>query len=691
MVEIKIDGVWVDITSQVLNQITYDRRADEVLDSGTFAFQSKTIDYNIAPLTHCRIDGVFWLCSSECNLIVPTEYYNHEVSLLEPTYMAHTVIIGSKAFSNRGAYKTHNDKIQILVELATSKNKLLFGADADEYTIEPFIASKNIEREFTFGAGTSLFQMLLEIGKTVDAIPRIASFSEGVVGNTIYHITWDYLDSNTEYVLDNKRVLGVKYFQDVENYTEILETEMQNVVDRDTIVEVKNLTVRSEDFYINSDNQVLLLPSKAEEIVDLSVNLPYLLELLIYYNDNDLVSTLTPDLSGNYYYYSTLKNNTLFKPVINEFEAILKAKGIPIPEDNYQFWHYVDTDSTVYRGYFRYMNYLDDTIIKEFNLSDILLEKAQWDNLLDLSEQPKYFMYESGSNKIENLNKTYKNDLWSNILNITTYSAMQEYIKALASKNTMSYGTVEIRTGLTDEDVASKYNNPINLSFNVSYKPMLDTYINSSNIKTPFNESNIKHTSRSFEASASVADFNLIAQSIDKTNEMLGMPEVTISYAGANYPSVGNLINIKDQNYYVSSIQTTITKGNYISYINLVSSYSKIAEVFGVASQYESTKLPLTGIIDRYVYCGETSLNFTFKPTGMRVRFINSEGYTQFVYKRGAYVSYGGTTYYVVSANDNYCYDTSMTTNSNLKSGNYENKQYPYGDEYNLTIKPIIR
>ena len=682
MVELLLEGTWVDITKQVKSVITYDKRVDEVFDTGTFSFESQAITYNIPPLTLCKIDNQYWFASSECNTIIPTEYYNHNVELLELTYIAHTVIIGTKAFSNRGAYKTHNDKLQILVELATSKNQLLFGAEADAYEIEPFIDSKNKEREFTFGAGTSLFIALLEIGKTVDAIPRITGFKTGVVGNTIWHIAWDYLDYNNTFTIDRNRLIQEKQFQDVENYTAMLEAEMQNVVDRDTIVEVKNLTVRSEDFYINSDNQVLLLPSKAEEIVDLSVNLPYLVELLIYYNDNNLVSTLTPDSSGNYYYYSTLKNNTLFKPVINEFEDILKSKGIPIPSDDYLFWHYVD-DLGYSKNYFRYMNYLDDTIIKEFNLTDIVLEKAEWDNLLDLSEQPKYFVYESGTNKIENLNKTYKNDLWNNIMDITTYSAMQEYINSLASENTMAYGTVEIRTGLTDDDVVSNYNNPINLLFNVSYKPIIDTYIKSTNTKKPFNESKIKNTSRSFEASASVSDFNLLQNSINKSNEMLGMPEITLTYVGSEIPSPANLIVYRDKNYYVSSVQTTINLGQYTSYINLVSSYSKVAEVFGVASQFESTRLPLTGIIDRFVYCGETSLNFNFKPTGMRVRFINNNGDTQFVYKRGAYVSYEGITYYVVSANDNYCFDTGMVENSDLKGGNYENKQYTYGDENN--------
>ena len=692
MVELLLEGTWVDITKQVKSVITYDKRVDEVFDTGTFSFESQAITYNIPPLTLCRIDDQYWFASSECNTIIPTAYYNHNVELLELTYIAHTVIIGTKAFSNKGAYKTHNDKIQILVELATSKNQLLFGTEADAYEIEPFIDNKNIEREFTFGAGTSLFIALLEIGKTVDAIPRITGFKKGIIGNTIWHIAWDYLDYNNTFTIDRNRLIQEKQFQDVENYTAMLEAEMQNVVDRDTIVEVKNLTVRSEDFYINSDNQVLILPSKAEEIVDFRVeydNAP--IQIIVTF----LPSTGWADglYDGEIHTWDELYQ----EPRIELFDSVRSLiYDYDLPFSSSLKVKYQIKSGTSYQQFI--IDYSTQQFIiagQGFPINDIILEKAQWD-LLDVSEQTKYMVYESGSNKIENLYSKYKNDIWSNILGITTKGAIQT-----KSWNIVTNETLETEEGVFKDFefyfygglIANneEYYNPIkNAKFIVKYKPIVDTYIKSTNTKKPYNESKIKDTSRSFEASASVSDFNLLQNSINKSNEMLGMPEITLTYVGSEIPSPANLIVYRDKNYYVSSVQTTINLGQYTSYINLVSSYSKVAEVFGVASQFESTKNPLNGIIDRYVYCGKYNNSMNYNITGIRIGYTDSLGDAQYVYKRGAYVSYQGTTYFIVSANDNYCYDTGMLLNSNLKGGIYENKQYPYSDLNNEQVNYYV-
>lgn len=693
MVEIKLNGEWTDITELLLNEIDYDRRSDEVFDSGTFSFQSKTIDYNIAPLTHCRIDGKLWLCSSESTLMRPKMYWNHDVSLLEPTYMAHTVIIGSKKFSNKGAYKTHNKKIRVLVELATSKNRLLFGTDADEYVIEPLIDSKNIEREFNFGAGTSLFQSLLEIGKTVNAIPQITDTSEGVLGQTIYNISWNYLDINNEFTLDERQILGIKYFQDVENYTAILETEMKDVVDRDTIVEVKNLTVRSEDFYVDSDNQVLILPSKVEEITDLRIlydSIPVTVTISF------LPSTGWADglYEGVTYAWDDLNKREVQSPIMQYLYDKLDSYNYPVGT-NMQILFQTKSGTSYKQFIVDYSNQPSNITAQGIPINDLILEKSQWD-LLDVSEQPKYFVYESGSDKIENIYSKYKGDVWSNILNITTNGALQSNDWNIIINDTIieSDGDTDVYKdfefyiygGLIGTTEA--YYNPIKgAKFNVKYKPMVNTFVKSKNNKRPFNEDKIKYTSRSFEGSASIADFNLLAQAIDKTNEMLGMPEITISYSGANYPNAGNMITIKDREYYVTSVQTSIISGKYISYINLVSSYSKIAEVFGVASQYESTKLPLNGIVDRYVYCGKYNNSMNYTIHGIRLGYTDSNGSTKYVYKRGAYVSYDGTTYFIVSANDNYCFETGIVVNDKIKaSDTYENKQYVYADSNNEQV-----
>lgn len=654
------EGV-VDITSQIRNRISYDRRVDEVFDSGSFTFESKTIDYNIAPNTLCEIDGEYWLCSSECTKIITTEYYNHNVSLIELTYLLHTIILGSKAFSNKGQYKTHNDKLNVIQALMSEKLRVSFEDVDNTFEIEPFIDFKNIEREFTFGPGTSAFQMLLEIGKTVDAIPRM-KYVEGT-----QTITWDYLGNNSIFTLEDKKVLGIKYFQDVENYTAMLEAEITNVVDRDTIATVNNLFVSSEDAIITADNQTLILPSRAEEIKRIEINVPFNFGFSISEVPTSYFETLTPDDTDGadeLYYLSTLLNDSTFAPVAKEFSRILIARGLYI------------TDDTLFRrwsgGMYELLSYTGSVgMIRPFNITNYIKEQKQWD-LLDISDKPNFMYYSSGSSAIQGLYDKYKGDLWSNILNVTTGPVLKKVFNDLNSTIEFDYGTIMINNTMDES-----YHNPLNLTFNVQYVPMIDTYIRSDNAKTPFNELSVKPTSRSFEASASISDFNLLVNSINKTNEMLGMPEITITYEGANYPLPANLIEIKNSNYYVSSVQTSVVSGKYINYINLVSNYSKVAEVFGVATQYESTKLPLTGIIDRFVYCGEFS--GIDEATGIRLGIPRVGNY----YKRGTELSYKNSKYLIVSADDNYTFTRGAAINGNLIADGYENKQYGYGDSYN--------
>lgn len=683
MVELLLEGAWVDITNQVKSVITYDKRVDEVFDTGTFSFESQAITYNIPPLTLCRIDEQYCFASSECNTIIPTAYYNHNVELLELTYIAHTTIIGTKAFSNKGAYKKHNDKIQILVELATTKNQVLFGYEGYSFEIEPLIESKNIEREFTFGAGTSLFIALLEIGKSVDAIPRITGFKTGAVGNIIWHIAWDYLDYNNTFTIDRNRLIQEKQFQDVENYTAMLEAEMQNVVDRDTIVEVKNLTVRSDDFYTVSDNQVLILPSNAEEIIDLRLDYDTI-PATFGFRLNTGVDFLSSFVANNYYSWTTIKAR-IPQALVDIIEEQIAFADIPFSDD-LQFLYGKESALEFVADYSTQTSRVAGIGI---GIRSFLLDKKQWE-LLDISEQPRYYVFESGSNKIENMYDHYKNDIWSEILGETSLSPLEQNSIYFESDRVFDYNnsSVGVKIIFDGKNIKSNnaYNNPINgAKFHLKYKPMLDTFVKSTTAKKPYNESSIKPTSRSFEASASISDFNLLHNAINKSNKMIGMPEITLTYVGSDIPSPANLIEYRDKNYYVSSVQTTINLGKYTSYINLVSDYSKVAEVFGVASQYESTKLPLNNIVDRFVYCGKYNNSAKLNITGLRLGYTDSNGNTQYVYKRGAYVSYNGTTYYVVSANDQYTFETGLVENGKLPKG-YENKQYAYANLNNEQV-----
>lgn len=671
-VEIFLNNEWLDISNQIYNAIQFDYRIDEVFDTGSFTFESKTINYNIPPHTMTRIDGEYWLCSSTCNEIIPSnpKMYNHQVELLEVSFLMQTIIIGAKVLSNTPSFKSFNSKAAILTNLANIKNELLFGAANVNYFFEIEEVYKEIEREHTFGDGTSLFQALLELGKTINAIPYISHVANrGIENSGKWNLTisWFWLDSGIAYPLDKNKILKFEMMQDVENYTSVLESNVYGVVDRDSVVTINNLTVRSEEAIISSDNQVLLLPSKAEKIEKMDM-----WGLLI---GNISISHLYPKSElANYasITWGSIKN--LYPDESNWIIVKMANLGLYEFDDSLVFTILSKEDQLGLIYYEFYVNPSQSTqnIKQKFNITNRLLEKNQFD-LLGIADKPKYLTYKSGSNKIENLYKKYKGDLWSNILKTSSGPFIKEfYEKISGTYTTTSFGyggdlTLQLNfiTGI------EQYYNPIYYAFNVQYVPMVDTFVKSSNTKLPFNEEKIKATSRSFELGANQLDFNLIIPAINKQNDMLAMPEITIEYVGKEYPNIGAKIIIKGKGYYVSSVQTSIISGRYISYINLVSNYSKIAEVFGVASQYESTRNPLTGIIDRIVYLGERNIS---SATGLTVEY----GYTK-RYKRGPIISYNNESYLIVEAQDNYIFDTGMVENTNLTSGLFENKMYEYG------------
>lgn len=829
MVEIRLNNEWFDITNEVLGTITYDFRVDEVLDSGTFTFVSKTIDYNIPPLTLCNIDGEYWLCSSECNEVIPSnpKEYNHNVTLIELTYYLQCYIVGTKSMSNTGTmYPTNKDKCEALVDFINNKYSLIFGDKANQFKFDTnaFNDSRwKLEREFMFGSGTTLFQSLLEIGKTCNAIPRITTIDEEIYGATYdykctvtcsskendlktitlnynrideinledvynqyknqtlsigdeinfkisfenispkpnsyyvmfkaenidlieYHyyvgyskreknkdglfrdimsgdlyyllitvksssiesampkliylydstsliINWDLLDSNNEFTLDENKILTKQMFQNVDQYTAILESEVNDVVDRTNDVMIYGVTARSNSTVIYDDNQLLKLPFRIESVdyfeLDLSKSSPTGRNYIpnFYLKNSAIISYESGDFSIN----DSRWNNIIYSDVLTWIRNI--ANKLDIGDKSFHLSSVVSSVSHEY-GYYDYVLSVTGTMLTDgeneesltVNITNYILEKTQYD-LLNAQDKTKYCYYTYNDNTIEGIYTFFGEDLWSTIFGQSRYpflyyvfndynqdgftdvrdKVVDKYLDECAFVK--FYNNFDVQNGLSY--------NPRDYVFNLRCKPITSLFLLSSKDKEAFNEDEIKPTSRSFELSSSMSDFDLLVKSIDKNNKMMGLPEVSISYYGNNYPKPMNSITIKNQTYYVSSVQTTIVLGKYTSVINLVKEYNKIAEVFGVKTQFESTRLPLNNIVNRIVYCGEISNNDNI--TGLYL-----DDYKLF--KFGAIYVYENFKYLVIEAQDNYSFDTSSSNNDTLTSGYKENKQLPYSNEYNEQI-----
>ena len=707
-----IDNKWQDYSNNIVNEINEDERIDEVFDSGQLTIQTRDIKRNIAPNTLCLLDGVYYLAKSTCNLIIPSNgIYNHDITLIESTYALLQTLINEKALSNRGSYKTLALKTQILIELANQHNDLLYGVGILNFTIDNSNLP-TLEREFTFKRGGSLFHALLEIGKSVNCIPYVHNVDVNYTART-YHISWLNLEANanTDYVIPETHLLKFEIDQDQEQYTRVLETVIDNVVDRDTINRVSNLTVTSNDAIISADNSIIKLPSNAEEITDFQLNIKAndeiktqieirIFEPIPYENVQDLINA---NATLSYW-----EKNTIFAPFVSAvIEAYQKKYNVKLPENFYLFLTY-QNDAISGISYYELLgeSITDITV----NISSSLLETNQFE-LLEAEEKPKYAVYTSGSNTLDNLYEQYKNDIWNKILGYEVkpflYHALTKKFNATTVYDDSSV-VIDVRLELPNTTTIL---NPLNHTYNVFYKPVVTTYIKSTNENEralwTFNEYELSPSSRSFEASASYADFNLIQQSINKTNEMLGKPEITLEIqaneALLESLELGKRVKItsethkdleyllRDYPYYIISIQkrsiVTGATANTSIYLNLVNSFSKVAEVIGVASQYESTKNALTGIIERVVYCGEYNTYSDTQPTGILIKRDGGEA----IYVRGSINEYDYDKYLTVKALDQYAITSGMRENSALTSGNYENYQYAYGNQNNEAVTYTIQ
>ncbi len=680
-VEIRLNNSWVDVSNYVVGAITIDRRVDEVLDSGAFTFVSKDIDYNIPPLTICIVDGEIWLCSSECNEVIPSnpKEYNHNVTLIELTYYLQCYIVGTKAMSNTGTmYPTNKDKCEALVDFINNKYSLIFGDKANQFKFDTnaFNDSRwKLEREFMFGSGTTLFQALLEIGKTCNAIPRLTNTT--ITSNETLDLTvdWDLLDYNNRFTIDENKVLTRQYNQNVDEYTAILESEVYDVVDRSTTTRVINLSVRSESYVISADNQVLILPSKIEKITKLTTSGVAIGKKTVTGFSLHVDAEKVNEYKGQTKYLMDFKDMFTDETYYNAVCYMLT--GVSAPGATRATLSI--TGSTFTLADSPQIEYE----VKNIDISKQVLEKTQYD-LLTAQEKPKYCYYIHNDNKIYGMYEFYADDWWGHSLNIAVSPFLSYALSGVLLDETVQeddrYGTTVVSY---ISFVGFKDYNPMNYVFNVEYTPITSTYLLSNNDKKPFNEEINKLVSRSFQLSDSMSDFDLLVDSIDKNNNMMGLPEVSISYYGNNYPKPRDLIRIKDEAYYVSSVQTTILLGQYTSVINLVKEYNKIAEVFGVKTQYESTRLPLNNIIDRIVYCG-------YFDRSLKYNAIHITGSNFDLIKQGVYLEKGKNRYFVVEATDNYCFDKQNYKNNDLKDGYTENKDIPYANDNNEQVEYTV-
>ena len=478
---------YIDVTSSIVSELTLDERIDQVLDSGTFSFLSRDFTNAIEPFTRCIIKGINskygmydgclpFFCTSNCNKYLTVDgLYYHEVQLYEPTKLLECLILGTKAFSHvegKSNYNSNYDRIRIITELMNQKYD--YNIELDE-SVNPFNLSS--EREYTFGAGTTMFDAINEIMKTEGCIPRLwfkqnSGYKKFILG---------YLKINalkTSTIVPISQITKQISTQSVDEYCSEMEAEYSEVVDRDTLQEAL-LTVRSQDTAIYKDTACLITPSKIERLNALSIKCDLTIKgttmCLIkknifnqaweYCNKNN--SFINRDVRQEIASYSVLLTNDsinygdYFMEKLKSIDTgcysdllsfLMDSCGWDGKVTNDGNWLIVYMDNTyasllisgttlenVYNDYYIAV-YNDNRCFKglrtnnrvlyhlpEINLTSRVLNYEQW-SLLEASEKPKYLYWQNGENYIEGFYNTYNDDFWKNIV----YGKVNPFIPSFA-------------------------------------------------------------------------------------------------------------------------------------------------------------------------------------------------------------------------------------------------------------------
>jgi len=642
------NGTTFDMTDDVEhNSLRISGRCDEAFAVGSCrAFT--TLDKNIPPYTLCEIDGKPYLCSSEC-----TKYQNknnlyvHNISILELTAILECFILGTKVLS-RGNDKT---KLSHILELINDK----YGVHImTTLTLENLLQTQT--NDYVFGSGTTLFDVATQMMVRLNQRPKVlsVSYNNGQMQMSIDSIALS--NNGTAYALDWNKITQHTLNQNTENYSKWLETEANNVVDRNNLAYDMSLTIRNKgETRLTLDNGKLYTTAKIESVKKFEVQgevRSFTIQRLgakDFFNAYYLNSTPTFDGTAqqNNYDETTMfsQSKTLsqwfnnvadFSLLRTKLEQYCAYAGVPYDElvNNYVFtcskvgaydetniWYHYDEGGTRYRDPY-YCLTATAIIRTRTDITEYILEKNVYD-AENYAIQPKYCYYTKGNNIIDGLHITRNDELWGKIASVITGACNGPMLDEIAEdkgftpyETTQFLGTAthgcEFIVGYRKNYGGYGGTNGPSFSYdsalwNVQYVPITNPRMIETKTDTPQNETAYKPFTRTYQVGASEIDYDRLVDSMKQYCDMLGKPELTIEYdiTGVNtLPVLAQKCNdpVSNTDYFLMSYEIVYHTTHTIMTLNLCKSYYKVAEAIGVAYQYNATRLPVEGIIERPIH-----------------------------------------------------------------------------------------
>ena len=615
----------------IINSLLPEERADFSLEAGTFKIISSVINYNIPPYSICEIfDGVryFYYCvSSECNSYLTTGKWVHDCKLLALESLLECYALGAKTYSLNNVGSDYQ-----ICQFTTNLLKLQDNGFVFD-TSYSYSLLVNAHNEYTFPDGTTFYEAFKQIANKNKIRLNLSIYNNSFTSNDLYFKIALMGENMASYdIVDTDGALSFKMLQNVEDYCKYLLTCGSDVVDRDNKTWFENLTVRAlNGVAVDADSAVFLLPTRVEGITKFEVNSNIgILNLAIhcsgwttdyvdYWQDPDQPQGITIArtlhdwrTSGNYSWYWEEIYRKWFRDLDDSFD---NAYFVIEYNQSNEIWASMTTSSYTYSG--------------TIDMTEYILEKNVFD-ALDVAEQPKYVVYESGGNNIFNLNASYKRDFWNMVVGTSRTGMFDpntkyDFIDSFTTTEEIEFSAPIV----TDYDISYKYylqKNAMQSSVNVECVPITNPILIDEKNDTPDNEDSYKPMTRTYsmgDNNGLIVDFKALTNDIDKQNETLGKVEAVLEVDSSKLytyelddddneveveytPRPNDEIHFyfKGTNYtfYISSIVKRFTATKMIYQLNLTKTRFKIADAIGVDYQFNPTYLPLENVVERALF-----------------------------------------------------------------------------------------
>ena len=627
-IQINISGTTIYNVSNdvIIDSIELGKRADYSFEVGSFKMFTSQITKNIPPYSFCRItDNDFvphdYLISSEATAYFTNGKWMHDCKLLSLEAIMECYILGAKTFSLADSANDANVcfKIKELINQSAGNNKFRLS----NYTIAFLMSYKN---EYTFPDGTSLYEAIKTLANknNLRFSCDLNSFGQGE--NSYFWLNFEENATN-DYTLIEPRLVSFKLMQDGNNYCKYLQCASADVVDRANPTTFRNLTVRATNgVAISEDTAEFVLPTRVEGITKFEINGEFGV-----YNMAIHCSGFTKQYVDDHQDPNQGQGITVAKTLYewrtgNEWESIywqelynkwLKDLGMDNKyfvveyDSNNNVWASPTTSSYTYSG--------------ARDMTDYIVEKNVLDSI-DVADQPKYVVYESGGNTIFNLKATYKDTFWGWILG-TARTGMFESITMYPYEDSFE-SRIEIQFTepiIVNYDISYTFNNQTSVmdaSVNVECVPITNPMLIDTKNTTPINEPSFKAMTRTYsmgDSNGLLVDFKALTNDIDKQNDTLGDVEAILEldadvyYYDSEededviyYPEPNHQITFDYKGtsftFYISSMATRYTNNRKTYQLNLSRTPYKIADAIGVDYQFNPTWLPLENIIERALH-----------------------------------------------------------------------------------------